>query len=292
MTTMATNSESISSIKFRTKFEKFVTDANRTILTSTFEKFCSYAPSTNYAREILWCLTYKVNPIESVLVKSLGLNSDIISLDNISRLRDELRYQYEKRHGSYLITKVQNYYAYEFNELLKHTDNIISDIVVIKCQENCKYNINPFRALYLLDSDQEKNYFGGLRELGFDSEEAQFLKVYHEEIRNLYKAMCEKYAPEDDDSTNLSTSITSSEEDDDSLPFFLNIDDSDKKTTPNSFKFLTSVEILNNRDVFASFVKDFNTLVDVGKLGFDLNEVIAKKEAIIQLLNADKALSK
>ena len=61
----------------------------------------------------------------------------------------------------------------------------------------------------------------------------------------------------------------------------------------SGFKPLTPEGILENKDVFASFVEssDMNILLQIGKLGFDLNKVIAKKDAIIKLFEAAKALN-
>lgn len=274
MTITTTNPESNSSIRFRTKFEKLVTDANRPILVSVFEKFCRYNPFTTNALEILWQLTYNDDVAISTLCNTLGLSLDIISSENISKFRDELRYQYECQHGSYLLKNIPSCYATEFDNLVKHSDLICADVITKKCLEYHEESINPSRALYLLESDMENNYFGGLRELGFDQDESQFLKQYHKEIFDLYTAIYNMY---DIEGCTLDDEICNNYA---------------EKAAQSSFKPLTSVEILNNRDIFASFVKDFNVLVDIGKLGFDLNEVIAKKEAIVQLLNADKALSK
>lgn len=270
---MVTNSESFFPIKFRTKFEKLVTDENRPILVSAFEDFCQISPVTNYALEILWQLTYNNEVAISTISNTLDLSLDIISVENISKLRDELRYQYELRHKSFSSAYVKTSFSAEFDNLAKYAGNICAVIVTRKCLEYHEESCYPERALHLLTNNSENNYYGGLRELGFDQDEAQFLKQYHNEISSLYAAI---YNILDLDYT------PSIKEDDVTLPFFYG---------NNNFKPLTSVEILSNREPFASFVEDFNALIEIGKMGFDLNMVIAKKEAIIQLLNADKALS-
>lgn len=292
MTTIATNTESISSIKFRTKFEKLVTDENRLALISAFEQFCSYDPSTDLARHILWRLTYNEDIAISTLVENLRLNLNIFSLNNISKLRDELRYQYEMRYGSYLLTEVPNYYASEFEALVKCTDIITADTVTKKCQENCAYNVNPFRAVYLLESNQEKNFFGSIRELGFNIAETQFLKQYHQEIYNLYKAICENFSLESHSSNAFNTSSRFSDKTENSLPFTFGEIADDSTKLNSSYASVTAKNVILNKDVFTEFTHsdDLNILPALSNLGFDLNEVMVKKEMIRNLVDAIEEL--
>lgn len=286
-TTMVTNSECISSIKFRTKFEKLVTDENRPVLITTFKNFLSYDPDSDDALNILWRLTYNDDIIISTLYQTLGLSLDIISTENISKLRDELRYQYERHHGDYLLTKVHQNFSTEFNNLVKYAGNICATVVITKCVEYHEKSFNPVRVLYLLESDFENNYYGGLRELGFDQDEAQFLKHYHKEIYNLYKAIGEAVSTRDH-CQNTDTIENFPKDDDQPLPFVFEEVAKESIEINSNYRRVIAENILMNRDVFTAFIHndDFNLLPEIFNFGFDLNEVMAKKEKIRDFIYA------
>lgn len=286
-TTMVTNSESISSIKFRTKFEKLVTDENRPALISAFKIFLGYDPDTDHALNIIWRLTYNDDIIISTLYQTLGLSLDIISVENISKLRDELRYQYERHNGDYLLAKVHQNFATEFNNLVKYAGNICATVVITKCIEYHEKSFNSARALYLLESDLENNYYGGLRELGFNQDEAQFLKHYHKEIYNLYKAISETFSTEDH-YQNTNTSKNFLTDDDQSLPFIFEEIEKESIEINSNYRRVTAENVLMNKELFTGFIRndDFNLLPEIFTLGFDLNEVMAKKEKIRDFIYA------
>jgi len=60
-----------------------------------------------------------------------------------------------------------------------------------------------------------------------------------------------------------------------------------------NFMDLTPEKILAHKDSFESFMEtyDLDNLILIGKLGFDLNAVMAKKELISNFLKAVKALN-
>lgn len=307
---------------FRSKFEKLVNDENRPIIVAAFEKFCNIDPETTVARDILWDLTY--NPeVSSKALQELGLNQEIISPENVSKLRDELRHQYEKIHKGYLVVDVSEEYIPAFEALSKKAGPIVASVV----NELCSYRMLGYdvpRALFLLSSDKENFFFGGICEVGFTSKEAEYLKPFHMQIHDLLKAM---YDRKQDASRNTPLSGLDSIIKDAGieLPFIVgeetqeaveplnevpqvavepetlvkapveaaaetsNEAQAEQPDEVNSgFKPLTPEEILENKDVFTTFVEssDMNILPQIGNLGFDLNKVIAKKEAIGKVLEA------
>lgn len=78
-----------------------------------------------------------------------------------------------------------------FSELKKYSDVIVSVVVyqriVSTLKMICENEIN--RISYLLSSTTENHYFGGLRALGFNSSEANYLKENHLHIHTLFVAM-------------------------------------------------------------------------------------------------------
>lgn len=296
---------------FRTKFEKLVSDENRPAIEAAFEKFCSLDPETTVARDILWDLTY--NPeVSFEALQELGLNQEIISPENVSKLRDELRHQYKKRYNSFLAVDVSEECIPAFEALSKKAGPIVASVV----NELCSYRMLGYdvpRALFLLSSDKENFFFGGICEVGFAPKEAEYLKPFHMEIHNLLKAM---YDLQQDASKNTPLDKLGSMVKEAGIELPFNVDEIPEATpvkapadttvqAPNKaqaeqpveadsgFKPLTPEGILEHKDVFASFVEssDMNILLQIGKLGFDLNKVIAKKDAIIKLFEATKALN-
>lgn len=313
MTTMNNNNEN--TFTFRSKFEKLVNSENRPVIEAAFKKFCSLDPKTTIARDLLWDLTYNPEVSSETLLK-LGLNQKIISLENVSKLRDELRHQYEKLHKGYLTVDVSEEFIPAFEALSKKAGPIVASVV----HELCSYRMleyNVPRALFLLRSDKENFFFGGICEVGFTSKEAEYLKPFHMEIHDLLKAMYE-HQLEASQNTPFSGLDSMIKEAGIELPF--DVDEVPVKTpveatantavhatvespveAPNEaqaeqpaeansgFKPLTPEGILEHKDVFTTFVKssDMNILLQIGNLGYDLNTVIAKKKAISRVLEAN-----
>lgn len=307
MTTMNNNHEN--TFTFRSKFEnRLVTDAKRPVFMDSFEAFCNLASDT--ARKILWRLTYNDDEFLEKNLHELGLTLEIVPLDKVLTLRDELRYQYELLYPDFLAIEVPDECLEAFTALKNHTDSIVANVVYGYCFSNSYLdNLSMSQILDLLGSNKENRYFGGLRSLGFSYKEANYLKQYHLLIRNLLKALYErnpqnihffKNTPFDgldnclkdagidlpfdieDIPAKAPTKIsveTSSEVQDNEHP----------AEADSGFKPLTVQAILEHKDVFTSFVEssDMNILLQVGKLGFDLNKVIAKKEAILEVIEAN-----
>lgn len=284
-TSVNANNTSISSIQFRSKFKNLVTDENRQIITSVFEDFCQLDPTTDEARDILWGLTYSYSSSCAIL-KRFGLDckecNEFLDSENILKLRDELRHQYERINKGYLLSDVSQECLSEFNEFVKKADIITASVVY----EHCLYHLSlddVVRTLFLLKSDMENYYFGGIRNLGFTSQETEYLKRFSNLIYNLLKVMSDymknnknnECAPELPFTFDISTAETVQPE----QPSDVNL----------GFKALTSESILGQKELFNTFIqsKDMNILLKIGNLGFDLNKVIAKIDAISKVLCAD-----
>lgn len=188
-----TENTNITNFNFRSKFEKVLSDENRQVITAAFEKFCKMVPYT--ARKVLWKLTY--NEDASVALDELGLNSEIISSENVSIFRNELRSQYEKLNANFLAVDLPEKCKEAFTALKKRTDSIVAYIVYAYCQERLHIKDGMDRVLFLLKSEDENNFFGGIRSLRFNKEESAYLKQFHNEIHDLLKALYDFKLQED-----------------------------------------------------------------------------------------------
>lgn len=294
MTTMNNHNES-TTITFRSKFEKLLSDENRPAIEAAFEKFCNIDPETTVARDILWDLTY--NPeVSFEALQKLGLNQEIISPENVSKLRDELRHQYEKLHNGYLTVDVSDECIPAFEALSKKASPITASMV----NELCSYRLHGRdvpRALFLLKSDKENFFFGGICDIGFNTKEAEYLKPFHMEIHNLLKAMydCQQDASKNTPLDKLGSMVKEAGIE---LPFDMGKDPKEASNEAQAeqpveadfgFRPLTPEGILEHKDVFTAFIEscDMNLLLQIGRFGFDLNKVISKKEAISKVLEVD-----
>lgn len=286
---MTTTNNMNANFNFRTKFKKVLNDENYSAITSAFQKFCNF--TTCEARKTLWNLTYSSTKALEVL-SYLGLSSEIISYDNQMIFRNELRFQYEQLCPSFMLPSMEDLIKSKFSALESKTDIIVANIVFDYCHAAMIKDEQIDRILFLLKSEKDTNYFGGIRSLGFNMEEAQYLKPFHIEIHNLLASMKDFfendvpfYMEEEEEKVEAVEQI--SEEESTELP--------EKKSdeTSSKFKSITPEALLIHREIFASYVygNDMNILMEIGHLGFDLNEVIAKAEKIQSFLNAAENLS-
>lgn len=301
---------------FRSKFKKLLTeDIKSSDILDAFAKFCSLGPDT--VSNLLWYLTYSENSAV-ITFNTLGLDFECIPA---IQLRNELRHQYNIIHPGFLTIELTSQEVREAYETLKaKTDLIVSNVVYHHCCSKkflTEYEIT--RIIYLLSSDDDKNFFGGIRSLGFTKDESLYLKPFHEEIGNLFKAL---YDANQQNSKNLpfkdvqqfvtTTSTEASVENqaetsvkgqvevsakNSELPIESSHEEAEQDSvTPlstTSFRQLTAVAILANADTFTSFAKgnDFNSLTSLVTAGFDLNQVMSKKEKISNFLDAVAALN-
>lgn len=106
---------------------------------------------------------------------------------------NELRYQFETLYPEKTLGSEK-----AFQQLSQVTNNFVATEIRGKILEYGYRDINSIRrAGYLLKSDWEKLYFGGLRELGFSKADAERLKEFHEQISALFEeCMTNKYSVE------------------------------------------------------------------------------------------------
>lgn len=301
-------------IVFRNKFEKLIQcDCEHQVFEEAFEKFFALKPEE--ALDMLWKLTCA--PAITILEK-IGLY-DGISDEMFVALRNELRHQYKEMiNPEFLKIDVPENCQEAFDALKNKSDSIVAAVVYEHCLSRLyvdEYTMN--RRLFLLKSDKENNNFGGIRTLGFNTDESAYLKQFHEQIHDLLIAMYDNYqkqcgtASQNNAFAGLDKILEESGID---LPFDMGdnvgkvtqpaieqpeIDQPETKQPAQSqdnpaFKSLNAEEIMVHKDAFASFAKDYdlNILVQIGQLGFDLNEVMAKKDTISNLLKAIESLEK
>ena len=99
-TTTATNEAT--SFEFRNKFEKLLSNENRSAIVDGFKNFCRLNPDA--ARRLLWNLTYREDL--SYSFDKLGMKPELIPAENLQTFRNELRHQYQQRHPDFLETSV------------------------------------------------------------------------------------------------------------------------------------------------------------------------------------------
>ena len=275
-------------IKLRSKFQNLLTEteqSNISNILSAFERFCQ--KENDEALSILWHLTYHV-PYASSVFNIFGLDCESIPA---IQLRNEMRYQYNTIHPGFLDIETKSQEIQEAYDALKNkADVIVSNVVYQQCFSNVFLAEDEIsRIIFLLYSSNENYFFGGIRALGFDMDESTYLKQFHEEIGNLFKALCDEHQSnknlpfKDVQQLITVTSAEASVEDQAEVPL-----------STMSFKPLTAEEILKNEDDFICFVKSNNLfyLEVLGKAGFDLNEVMAKRAEISNLIDAIEALKK
>lgn len=310
------NVKETTNFNFRSKFKNLLTeDINSSEISGAFEMFCCKKPEV--ASNLLWYLTYGENSA-TITFNVLGLDFGCVPT---IQLRNELRYQYNILHPGFLTCELTSQAVKEAYEALKvKTDLIVSNVVYKHCCSKMfltEYEIS--RIIYLLTSDDEKNFFGGIRALGFAKEEALYLKAFHKEILNLFKAL---YDAEQPDSKNLpfkdveqlitttstedsvdnqaevcveDKSKVSAEDQTENSEGNLPVESSHKASNQDNatnFKSLTAEEILANKDIFTSFAKNnnFESLTLLVTAGFDMNLVISKKVEISDFIDAVEAL--
>ena len=286
---------------FRNKFLNAVSSQDIPAFQIAFGKFCEM--NSNDAILFLWQLTYTAEEMVPSLLEKIGLNLEIIPFASINTLRNELRIQYTKVHRDFLDVAIPEDCTQAFTDLVNQSDKIIAHIVYNHCQKAVYADDSSFeRTLYLLQSDKESHYFGGIRSLGFNKSEANYLKPYHMQISILLKMLREHTQTSSFSCTPFAglkqkvadAGIPLPSEIEEKVMTVLGGEECEAKTeqstgakqklqiedSAQTFTPLTAEAILAQKDVFTSFVEkeDLNVLFQIGQLGFDLNEVMSKKD--------------
>lgn len=291
---------------FRSKFEKLITDENRPVITEAFNTFFKMLPKD--ACDVLWHLTYEPSESTSFTLAKIGLSLNIIPLENISLLKNELRFQYKEKDPIFLNVDLAEECQEAYQELVNHSDAITAAVVYNHCESHICSDV--VHILSLLNNDMENKFYGGIRSLSFNKFEAAYLKPFHMEIHNLFKAMYEIYQKNCGSSAFSNTPFAGLakmiEDNGNDLPFTFvgeapaeepahtvaQLGDETPAEEPAQtipqFRRIYAESIIMYRDTFIPFVMndDWNMLLEIGKLGFDLNEVMAKKEKICIFLEA------
>lgn len=184
-------------ISYRSKFEKLLTDANRQAIDRGFKKFIFMNPHD--ATMLLWEMTYKGVDSSSEVLGKLGIQiGEDFPSANLLQLRNELRYQYERRYEDFMSDEnLPAECQAAFFILYGRTDIITTTVVYEHCQR-LRTEDEVSRTLFLLKDEKENCYNGGIRSLGFSQAETNYLKPYHEQIFELFKACCDYLQQQDE----------------------------------------------------------------------------------------------
>lgn len=309
-------SNNTNQILLRSKFKNLLTDEQSTnsTLLGTFERF--QQTDSDNALSMLWHLTCKSN-YASIVFERFGLEFGCVATE---QLRNEMRYQYSRIHPEFLKIEIESEEIQKaFDSLKNKTDLIVSAVVYQHCHSKMSLSDDEISRIdFLLASDTENYFFGGIRTLGFDIDETTYLKPFHEEIHNLFSSLYEEkhsvknfpfeevqkllnntsdvFSAEEQIDLSISDQVKASEnildkQAVDDLPEE-NLIQNQNNLIGASFRPLTVEEILKNRYDFLCFIRSTNLtyLEYIRKAGFDLNQVIEKRVQISNLFEAIQAL--
>lgn len=319
------NNINCTNINFRSKFSKHIQcEPEHDVFVSAFNKFI--ALDKNSAIEMIWQMSF--DPCSEELWK-IVLDPESIPEEMYAALRGELRHHYEKIHrpsdkdsilfwtGTSEIAEDEKAQLMEFSG---QTNIVVAAVVYNKCLNYIlrKSLENIERVVFLLNANKEQLHYGGLCELRFEPQEANYLKAFHKQIHNLFNVMFENRKNQKVEMTqkpfaNLAQQIESTGKD---LPFTFGPEDNDEspvnpldeiqeEVLPEEipveeptvcvpkFISITAENVLENKAVFSAFAinRDMSGLIHLNQLGFDLNQVVAKEAAITNLLKAAEALN-
>ena len=302
-------STTMQGMKFRTKFLKKLSETGvaESIIAMAFSvamemdenpffwllwKLC-FEPCREKALGELWLTTDEASEDEDM---------DIIPNELVMPLRNELRYQYQQVHKSFLE-------GYDSNneELYKAMGK---DIILTAgiCRRLFKYLMthkspkDRSKAIFLLNSDREQNVFGGLREIGFTKAEAEvflpkagvitsaFEKMVADDTET-QKHLAQERAPmtskpfaglgEMIDTSTLSDASTEAEEPQDEEPS----QDEAEETTSSK---LDARVVLDNIKCFEQF---YGAVSELRKAGIDPFAALEEETKIQALISSVVALS-
>lgn len=304
---MAINMKNAITVTFRSKFsKKMLNDENREKVTEIVKDFCRLSPVI--ARPLLWKMSYEPEKVIEEKFQDSGL--DLTTPENISLFRNELRYQYEKLQPDFVVPcNLQENVQEAFSDLKDKMVDTVNPFMVWNRIQSFLEKVGEDsvdRTLFLMGSDKEANYFGGLRSLRFNLKEADFLKPYHEQICNLLKMMaenkCQEPSAEIQPNVEELSSVEETENTSSPEPIELSFEEEkaeEEKNDPvikelivSEFKKLTAIAVLENKDTFGDVIigSNLNKMIDLGAMGFDLNEVMSRADDIRLLLQVAKQL--
>lgn len=280
-------------IKFRTKFLKrfdydddILNRLSKTILELINEP-------EDYLINLLWKLTYNPDDYAYLIGFStcpFSYNETYLPYDLVVPVRNEIRYHYmESGHPNFSVVEVPADCEEPFSILkakidkeqdLQPISSVVLTVILVACNKvvhNPSTDIN--RCIFLLKSDNEKNFFGGLRSIGFCSEEAQTLKPLAHEIGIFLESLYQESLH----SRYVSTGEVSSEKVSDEDTSRKNIQEENSDIIS---KFTVQL-IVENESLFSDFLAICNTM---RTSGFDPEKAIDNADAISSILSGIKAL--
>lgn len=294
---------------FRGKIKHLLTEENRPAIEVAFRSFMD----TDYynASNALVNMVLDEEAAERELQK-LGLNFELVPFTDIVAFRNELRVQYELEHPDFLEVKLTGEPKKAYDELVKKTDVVVACVVYDFCQDSLGMeDFNVEKAICLLESEEEKKFCGGIGALGIWGKWRNFLKPAHKHIAALLKSMHEQKQEEEQRAKNLPFAGLSDkleaagvalseapvvdvpkeeskqvEEEEAPVPFVFGEPKATEKAA-SGYKKVTAMAVLENVVPFLYFVGgDYTSLLKLAELGFDLNEVMSKKDQIKNLIGA------
>lgn len=318
-------------INFRSKFKKIIAEEDMETVREFFSDYCK-STGPKDAEEFLWVLSWidgiklakgENETIERKreLLENLGLNLDIIPIDKIGVLINELRYQYEQAHPLCFTMHVdQEFVEEKLRKLISKTNIVVGNVVCKKCFRRVRSATGLERIINSLGSQDEEQCIRGLKETGFTIDEAEYLKQFHIEIRDLMESI-DKWNQKVNDSVKSkgqqNSSANATAEEDEPQPAIKKgqeekAQDSDKVTctsqhvceTANepaestnvpettTYKKLTYEDVLKNKQLFDAVTRSdvLEKIKAIQKMGLDLNEIFKKITEIAILIDAANTL--
>lgn len=316
-------------IIFRSKFsDNIQCETERDVFVSAFKKFISL--DKNSAIDIIWQMSYNpCSPELWKIGLAPETFSEKVYSALRSELRHQyekfhhLPGQISRDFWSDIVP-VSEEAITAFDKLATKSNVVVATIIYQKCHAYLLAAVDIERVIYLVGSEKENEHHGGICALGFKSSknpnesEANYLKSMHSYIYDLLYAMFnsgryKKSSLVHKPFEHLDQQIKDKGND---LPFFFGPEDTDEapanqvaeiqeevllEVTPiekptvciPTFISITAENVLEHKDVFSAFAinRDMSGLIQLNQLGFDLNQVVAKEEAITNLLKASEALN-
>lgn len=307
-----TNNSVNNTIEFRTGFSKRLQNCPEALKENIMKIFKSFisCPDDNNSFELLWEMTHSPEKALQNWNLEIGDADNAISMEMVSAMKNELRYQRALRHPDFMKADIPESCREAFKRLSSASDAIVAVKVFHTCQERCLCadESDMQRSLYLISCEEEKKFFGGIRSLHFGKSAATALKPYSKQIHNLLEALwteelarrqsnvhtpfnllLENYVASDDAEIPANT---------ESLPEIIPNEEIAESTSneeiPESipmdqvkYKDVSAVNITANEDIFENFLGACQALEEAG---YDPNEVIGKMDAIAKILEVSRIL--
>ena len=258
----------MSNIQLRNKFLKAcpnVETQNQVI--SECEYLCTLSPE--HAITYLW----------KKFIEAHDPNENVDSSKFNLMVWRELRSQYTVAHPGFpqvfVPDSCQKSYA-TFAEVNPVVAAVVTNITISYIKRNMPMIC---RTSFLLNSDKEANYFGGIRELGFSYAESTILKSFISQIREIFDSLCTYYQAIDLSQEELPFSF-SSEDESETSTLQSTIEEVNEEDLEFKHEALALI-ILQNRQIIEEF---FQIADSFETLGLNPEEILNKKDVIKDFL--------